>query len=287
VGALAARKLRIPVVVHIQSATINESEHKLKNRWNAFVESWLRRWTDCYVTVADSLQSHLKEKGVSSDKFVTLYNTVDVTSVIESSKGMTPSIHEQLGVESDCKLIGMVAFFRFRKGAEDLLQAVKLLGNSPVPYRLVMIGGGEPLPEGGTYLDLLQELAQELNIDQRVIFVGFKENVRQWMAGLDIFVLPSRFGEGLPLVVLEAMALQVPVIATPVEGTAEVLTEGITGLLPPTNNPEALAKAIEDLLRNPDKGKQLTDEAFRLVREHHDAPVHARKMAEIYDNLLK
>ena len=286
VGSLAARGLRIPIVVHIQSATIQESERKFKNRWNAFLESWLHRWTDRYVTVADSLQLHLKEKGVPSNKIVTLYNAIDVSSVIEASKGMTPQIHDQLNLEAHYKLIGMVAFFRYRKGAEDLLQAVKLLGDGPVPYRVVMIGGGEPLPEGGTYLDLLKEHTEELNIDQRVIFVGFKENARQWMAGLDIFVLPSRFGEGLPLVVLEAMALNVPVIATPVEGTAEVLTEGINGLLPDANNPEALSEALRELLSDPGKGEQLASEAFRVVRGRHDAPVQAQKMADIYDDVL-
>ncbi len=106
------------------------------------------------------------------------------------------------------------------------------------------------------------------------------------MAGLDIFVLPSRFGEGLPLVILESMALNVPVIATPVEGTPEVLTDGITGLLPPVENPEALAEALHELLSDPEKGKQMASEAFRVVRERHDAPGHAKKMADIYDELL-
>ncbi len=241
VGSLAALSLRIPIVVHIQSATVQESERKFKNRWNAFLESLLHRWTNCYVTVADSLQSHLRKKGIPDNKIVTLHNAVDVASVIESSKGMTPQIHDQLKLSHHYKLIGMVAFFRYRKGAEDLLQAVKLLGKGPVPYRVVMIGGGEQLPAGGNYLDLLKKKTEELQLNHRVIYVGFKEKVRQWMAGLDVFVLPSRFGEGLPLVILESMALHVPVIATPVEGTPEVVTDGITGLLPPTDNPEALA----------------------------------------------
>lgn len=285
-GALAIRGLGIPFLVHIHSPAIEECERTLKNRWNAFLESRLHKWTNCYVTVADSLQAHLRKKGVPDNKIVTLHNAIDVASVIESSKGMTPQIHEQLNLSHHYKLIGMVALFRYRKGAEDLLQAVKLLGKGPVPYRVIMIGEGEQLSGDGTYLDLLKKKTEELQINHRVIYVGFKENVRQWMAGLDIFVLPSRFGEGLPMAVLESMALNVPVIATPVEGTAEVLTEGITGLLPPSDNPEALAEALQELLNNPDIGKQLASEAFRVVRERHDAPVHSKKMADIYDELL-
>ena len=87
--------------------------------------------------------------------------------------------------------------------------------------------------------------------------------------------------------VLEAMALGVPIVATPVEGTSEVLTNQITGLLPSVEDPPALAEALSTLLSDEEMGKQMAIEALRVVKERHDAPVHAQGMMEIYDTLLK
>jgi glycosyltransferase involved in cell wall biosynthesis len=289
VGALAAQKLQIPVVVHIHSPAIQESERRIKNLWNAFVEARLQKRTAKYIIVANSLRKYMIEKGIPESKITALLNAIDVRGVVEASRpvGTQLSIHQRLNLDSDVKLIGMVALFRHRKGAQDLLQAVKILGRGPVPYRLVMIGDGEKLPGGGNYLDVLKQMTIELGISHQVIYVGFQENFSQWMAGLDIFVLPSRFGEGLPMVVLEAMALGIPVIATPVEGTAEVLTDKVSGLLPPVENPKALVDALNLLLADPEMGKRMAKEAERVVRKHHDAPVHAQKMMAIYDEMLQ
>jgi len=286
-GALAARKLHIPVAVHIHSVAIQETERRLRNVWNAFIESRLQRWSDCYIVVSNSLRKYLVLRGIPEMKIRTLLNAIDIQEVKKTSQGMNPPIRERLKLDSNVKLIGMVAQFQYRKGPEDLLRAVKIIGNEPTPFHLVMIGRGKKLPGGGSYLDGLKQLTQELGISHQVTYVGFQENPLQWMAGLDIFVLPSRFGEGLPMVVLEAMALGIPVIATPVEGTAEVLTNDVTGLLPPPENPEALAEAIVTLLVDPSKGKTMTEEAGKVVQERHNAPLHAKRMMEIYDELLE
>jgi glycosyltransferase involved in cell wall biosynthesis len=286
-GALAARKLGTPVVVHIHSPAMQECENRLKNWWNAWVESQLKRYTDRYVLVANSLRKYLINKRIPEKKISTLLNAIDIKTVVAKAQGMQPSVHERLKLDSSVKLIGMVAQFQYRKGSEDLLHAVKILGDGPVPYRLVMIGGGAKLPHGRNYLDVLKEQASKLGIENKVFFLGFQDNALQWMAGLDMFVLPSRFGEGLPAVVQEAMALGVPIIATPVEGTAEVLIDQVTGLLPPPENPEALAEAIKSLLLNPDQGKRMAIEAGKVVRERFDAPIYALNMMKIYDDILQ
>ena len=287
VGALAAHKLHVPVLAHIHSPAIHESERTIKNLWNAFLEARLQRRTDCYMVVADSLKAHLIQKGIPLNKIITLLNAVDVMGLIETSQGMEPSVYQRLGLDDETKLIGMAATFRHRKGAQDLLQAVKILGEQVIPYRLVMIGGGEKLAGGGNYLDVLKQMTVQLGIDHQVIFVGYQEKPQQWMAALDMLVLPSRFGEGLPLVVLEAMALGIPVIATPVEGTAEVLIDQVTGLLPPAEDPEALAKSIKTLLFDPKKGRTMARKAKEVVLQRFDAREYAQRLMEIYDEVLK
>jgi glycosyltransferase involved in cell wall biosynthesis len=287
VGSLAARKLDVPFLIHIHSPSVQEGERAFKNRWNSFLEARLQRWTDRYIIVAESLRKYLIQNGIPDRKIVTLLNAIDVNRVLEASRGMKPTAHEVLHLDTTIRLIGMVALFRYRKGAQDLLQTVKILGEGPMPYRVVMIGDGEKLPRGGNYLDVLKKMAADLGIEEQVIFIGHQVNPQQWIAALDILLLPSRFGEGLPNVVQEAMALETPVIATPNEGTAEVVTNRETGLLVPVENPEALAGAISELLANPELREKLTINAARLVRERFDAPIHARKLMDIYDELLE
>jgi len=287
IGTLAVRKLGMPVLIHIHSPAIEECERTLKNRWNSFLEARLQLWTDRYVIVAESLRKYLVNKGIPNVKIATLLNAIDVQKVVELSQGMQPSVRERLNLDTGTKLIGMLALFRHRKGAQDLLQAVKMLGKGPVPYKVVMVGGGEKLPGGGNYLDVLKEMTTDLGLDPQVIYVGHQSNPQQWIAAMDMLVLPSRFGEGLPNVIQEAMALGVPVIATPVEGTAEVLEDGITGLLPPPENPVALAEAIKSLLLDPEKGGAMAAEAGKVVRERFDAPVYAQGMMRIYDDILQ
>lgn len=106
------------------------------------------------------------------------------------------------------------------------------------------------------------------------------------MAACDLFVLPS-LNEGLPLVILEAMASGKPVVATAVGGTPEVVTHQQTGLLVPPADPASLAQAIQELLANPGLGERLVSAAIARVREEFTADMVARKTAEIYEEALQ
>ena len=113
--------------------------------------------------------------------------------------------------------------------------------------RAVLVGAD--LEQGGAYeADL--ERTERLGVRDRVVFAGRRENAGALLAELDVFALPS-WTEGLPLVVLEAMAQRRPVVATPVGGTPEVVVDGETGLLVPPRNPDALADALRRSSRTP------------------------------------
>src|SRR5690606_17187577 len=127
-------------------------------------------------------------------------------------------------------VVGMVANFRPRKGAEVLIDAVGKLADSHSRLRLVLVG--EPFREpGGDYGADLRRRATRLGAQDRVRFTGFRADADRLIGSLDLFVLPSLFGEGLPRVLLEAMAAGVPVVSTPVEGIGELIRHEENGLL--------------------------------------------------------
>jgi len=123
--------------------------------------------------------------------------------------------------------LGMIALFRPRKGLEILLQALALLRSRGLPVRLRAVGSFET-PD---YENQIRRLACHLDLNAAIEWTGFAQDIDRELARLDLFVLPSLFGEGLPMVVLEAMSAGLPVVASTVPGVPEAVRDGIEGLL--------------------------------------------------------
>jgi len=136
--------------------------------------------------------------------------------------------------------LGTVALFRPRKGLEVLLDAMARLRREGVDVRLRAIGEFET----EEYQRKISEQVEQLGIGEFITWTGFTKNVSAELERLDLFVLPSLFGEGLPMVVLEAMAAGVPVVGTKVEGVPEAIRDGIDGVLAEPGDSQDLARAI-------------------------------------------
>jgi glycosyltransferase involved in cell wall biosynthesis len=140
---------------------------------------------------------------------------------------------------------------------------------------VVLVGGG---PERMT----LEQMAKETGVDDRLIITGWREDARDHLTGLDLFVLPSRF-EGFPLAILEAMLACLPVVATDVGSVAEAVIDGETGLLVPPEDPEALAASISELLADPERRRRMGAAGRRRVLEHFSPANAARSFEAIYN----
>ncbi len=169
-------------------------------------------------------------------RLVVIPNGVDLPSV---PPGLPASMRAATGDFTAC-FVGRLAP---QKGLEHLLRAARLLEERGRQFRLILAGEG---PEE----EKLRALAAGLRL-AGAEFAGYREDVRSLLAGCDIFVLPSHY-EGMPLSVIEAMAAGLPVVATPVGGVPEVVEDGVTGLLVPVGDPEALSAAIEKLAASPE-----------------------------------
>jgi len=176
----------------------------------------------------------------------------------------------------------MVALVRPRKGIEVLLEAIAKLRGGPNPITLEVIGGFET-PE---YEASIRALISRLQLEGVVNLRGFTKDVPAVMRTLDAMVLPSLFGEGMPMVVLEALACGVPVIATRVEGTPEVIRHGREGLLARPQDPESLSQAIQVFVSDRIAWCNMSRSAVQRHREGYSDLKMAERTARVYRKLL-
>ena len=161
------------------------------------------------------------------------------------------------------------------KGQRTLLAAI-----AHVDATAVLVG--RDLEQGGAYERVLRAEAERLGVAKRVVFAGYRGDVPALLAGCDVFCLPSS-AEGLPLVVLEAMAHGRPVVATPAGGTAELVVDGETGILVPPADASALADALRSLLADPERARRMGEAGRRRVLAEFSAADAAARVLGLYD----
>ena len=183
------------------------------------------------------------------------------------------SARRMLGVGPDEILAGTVANLRPPKGYPELLRAARTVVSRRLPVRFIAVGRGEEEPE-------LHRLHRELDLGDRFRFLGYRDDAVDVLAGCDLFVLPSRY-EGVPVAVLEALAMGLPVVATPVGTVPDVVTDGVEGRLVAPGDPAALATAIEEVADDPKRRREMAGAAFRKGTEL-DIRRTARRVEEIY-----
>jgi glycosyltransferase involved in cell wall biosynthesis len=225
------------------------------------------------LAVSGDTRRSLLAQGYPSRLVEVVHNGIDV----EAEAGRHANgLRAELGVPDGAALVGEIARLCDVKGQRELIEAAALVPG--VHVALV----GDDLERGGAYGDMLARLAHERRVGDRVHFLGYRADAGALLDQLDALVLPSWI-EGMPLVVLEAMAHAKPVIATPVGGSPELVADGETGLLVPPRDPAALAAAIRDLLDDPDRARRLgLAGRERAQREFSEAAMTARVL-EVYD----
>jgi glycosyltransferase involved in cell wall biosynthesis len=150
----------------------------------------------------------------------------------------------------------------------------------------MVVGDNSKVELNRTHYAHVDRRLRELGIADRFIFTGFRSDVAAIVSALDVFVLCTH-REGLPLSILEAMALGKPVIATSVDGIPEVITNGVTGFLHAHQNSEELAEAILTCIEDPEVAKKVGDAAREHCRSTYNSSVFAANVTKIYDEFLQ
>jgi len=186
-------------------------------------------------------------------------------------------VRAELGIPEDAPVVGTVANFKAAKDHATLLRAAAQVRRAVPSVRFVLVGQG-PL-EAET-----RRLAGRLGLEETVVFAGFRTDATRLMAGFDAFALSSTY-EGLPIALIEAMAVGVPAVVTRVGGTPEVVADGVHGYLVPPRDPAALAAGLTRMLEDRPLRDRLGAAAAARAQDF-DIRKAVRRMEQVYARLL-
>ncbi len=273
VGRISAFLARVPVII-----SHNHSVHNYYNKYYHLVEWALSLITDRIICVSDIVNKFANEtQGINAERLMTIYNgTNDIYPV---HRNVTIKLKEELGVPPEHTVIGTITHMEEHKGVLYLIQTASYLLKSRKDLIFLLVGDGAQEKE-------LRKLSANLNIEKNVLFTGERSDIPEILSLIDIFILPS-LREGLGLSILEAMASGRPVIATNVGGIPEVVTDGVSGILVPPKNPEALQDAMVELLDDKEKQETMGFNGKRIYSERFNFRTMVDKIEELYDLLIK
>lgn len=272
IASRVSKMLLIPWIYHVHSPTARDSSRSFLNRINDWIERWSLRNCSKIITVSRSLRREFLVRGIERTRLACIPNGVPILSPIDATA--------RLG-QKTWKL-GMIALFRPRKGLEVLLEALSQWPADGPKVELDVIGGFET----ETYEHEMRRLVERFKLQSVVSFSGFTKDVAGRLASLDAMILPSLYGEGMPMVVLEALAAAVPVIATRVEGTPEVVRDGVEGYLAEPRDVESLRKAILRFTSDRQVWAQLSSRALARHRDRYSDLQMAKATAAVYRRLI-
>jgi glycosyltransferase involved in cell wall biosynthesis len=265
-GRLAGLGARVPVVshVHIENHFPSRAAQARLYRW---LDNVTARRCAALIVVSHGTKEALEAQGYPVGRMVVIHN------------GVAPASAEPAELDIARPVVGEIARLAEVKGQRTLLRACAALDVS-----VVLVGAD--LEQEGAYRALLEREADELGMRERVLFTGYRADAASLLRAFDVFALPSTT-EGLPLVLLEAMAAGVPVVATPVGGVPELVTDGETGLLVPPGDVAALETALRRLLAEPDTARRLAQNALAQVEERFSERVMGDRVLAVYEDLRR
>lgn len=241
------------------------------------IDRLVGRFVDHYIAVSEANARYLaEEKGLPREKVRVIYNGCDLKR-LDHARPVPREMKRALGFGDVDPVLLLLGRLEPQKGHRVLLKALASVRREFPSIRLVCVGDGSLRQQ-------LEQYTRAIELESAVRFVGFQPNVADWLALADISVLPS-FYEGLPLVAVESLASERPVVATAVDGTNEVVVNEKTGLTIPPGDPEQLASAILRLLRQPKLAKELARAGRQWVLERFSQDRQIQLTQEFYLNI--
>ncbi len=262
----AALRARVPVRIMTR-----HMPYPFKNRFGSWLYSQVL-WTRL-VTVSASVRDTLLACGVAPDKIEVIHHGTDIAQFVRTTES-PQSVKRGLGIPDGCLTVGIVGRIAPEKGHLVLLQAAALLGDR-YPLRYVIVGDG---PSEAA----VREAVRALGLEDRVVFAGFRPDVNNVIAALDILTLPSTWNEPCAAVVQQAMAVCRPVVGTRAGGTPEMVVDGGTGLLVPPSDAPALADAIARLAGDAFLRKRLGAAGRERVEAHFSLSLMTDRIEALY-----
>jgi len=269
IGRLIAKFIQCPIIISSIRA-----KNIYKNELHFYFDRFTAQWADKVVFNSRQVVPFaIEHEGIKENQVVYIPNGVNTTD--NYSKLNRFEKCKELGISKDTLIIGSIGRLNSQKGFFYLLQSIQIIQKQFHKYLVLIIGAGHLLEE-------LKSLAKELNISDKVMFLGERSDIFELLSCMDVYTQPSLF-EGMPNVVMEAMAVGKPVVATSVDGILELIEEGKTGWLVEPKNSKMLADKINYVLNHP----ELAEKVGVAGAKHIAINFSLEKMGHSYDRLFR
>jgi glycosyltransferase involved in cell wall biosynthesis len=245
--------------------------YKMADRYSA-------KYVTQYVTVSKALKEILvKERNIPADKISVIYNGVELDQYNPNLQ-ISDEIRQSLKISDDYPIVGTIGRLVYQKGLTYFLEAAQYVYSEKQCVRFVIVGDG---PEKVH----LTRLANDLGISHLCTFAGLRFDIAALLSTFNVFVLSSIL-EGLPRVVIEAMAMARPIVATDINGVREELIHDKTGLLVPPADPKGLADAILKILNDRNRAERMGKEARKNAERMFDLKRTLANVEKLYEAIF-
>lgn len=280
---VAAGLARVPAVVSTVAMPVEGfNVGLLRKAIYVMLDRFSERFVDKFIVVSEALRDRLIEKHrIPSRKIVKIYNGVEIEPDARCQMSdVRKKIMQEFMIPEDVMLVGTIGRLVWQKGLPYFIQAIKEINArcKMQDVRYLIVGEGEERKN-------LELEIKNLGLSDRVIFAGFKKDVKEILEALGVFILPS-IREGQPIILLEAMAIGKPIVATDIEGVNETVVNGVTGILVSPKDPSALAEAIVCLLRDKKKAQEMGQAGRRVVEEKFNLKDKIEQHKQLYETVI-
>jgi glycosyltransferase involved in cell wall biosynthesis len=281
IGRLSAKLARVPVIVHTVHGF---AFHQQEPPWRQFLfrnlERLASRWCDQMIFISQPLVDWaLKERISCAGKMARIYSGIEMDRFHPVSVPEKQRMKGKWGLGEHDAVIGIVSKLWEGKGHALLIRAFKEIRKEKPQARLVIVGEGY-------LMESLKTLVSQLELSDAVIFTGFLEDIPQIIATFDVAVLPSYF-EGMGRVLLEAMAMEKPVVGTRVGGIPDLIEQDLNGYLVSPGSERELASAVLKILNDKGLAARMGQAGRRKMTDRFSAESMVRSIERLYSELLK
>ncbi len=278
-GRLAARIAKVPIIIHKPHGHVFFGYFgRLKTKIFILLEKIASHAADKIITLTNrEKDDYIKYRIAPEDKFTVIYSGVELNNFKESTSSEIQKCKNELGIPENSYIVGTAGRLVPVKGPEFLIEAAKLI-ILKYPNTFFIFAGDGYLRQN------LEKQALELGIENNIIFTGWRDDVAKVVSIYDIFVLSS-LNEGMGRVLVEAMALGKPIVASDIGGIPDLVTHGRNGFLVTPKNPEQLANYIQILLEDKEKREKM-GQAGKETAVNFSKEIMVERITELYKELI-
>jgi glycosyltransferase involved in cell wall biosynthesis len=244
---------------------------------------WIIRQNTKLIAISDAVKRYLVGEHILEHQIVRVHDGVDLRQY-QSQKKIPPFLKGRRGDFKTAVIVGVIGQIGKRKGHLYFLEAAQMIVQT-YPDVVFWIVGKEPAHSKERYTEQLYQYVQDNRLEQYVTFWGFRADIPEILAQLDILVLPS-LQEPFGKIVIEAMAMEKPVVASNVGGVPEIVVDGKTGFLVPPGNSDTLRQALEQLIPDREKREKMGREGRKRVEQMFTLEKNVRATEQVYQDIL-